>query len=81
MVPRDGHHRRAQPPQECGGLVVLGASAAVCQVAGRDDQIGPGLSHEIADRIMDHGVVARAEMEIRQVQDARSHRRSRLYSE
>ena len=57
------------------------APAAVRQIAGRDDQLGLRLRHERADRLVERGVVARAEMEIREVQDARNHRRSRLYSE
>ena len=81
MVSRHGHDGRAKAAQKGRCAVVLRGPAAVGQVAGGDDQLGLHLRRERTDRLLERGVVARPEMEIREVQDARNHRRSRLYSE
>ena len=72
----------AERAQERRRPVVLLAPAPVGQVAGRDDQFGlDSLRAERASASLENRVVARPEMQIRNVEDARIHRRSRLYSE
>ena len=80
--PGTADDRRAEAAQEGGGAVVLVAPAAVRQVAARDDQLGLRPRSTSAPIACSRTrVVARPEMEIGDVQDARNHRRSRLYSE
>jgi hypothetical protein len=64
-----------------GRAAVLLGSAPVGQIAGGDDQFRLQPLQQIGQRMLQYRVVARSEMEIRKVEDARIHRRSRLYSE
>ena len=57
---------------------MLAAAAAVGQIAAREDELGALAFDQREQRPFDRRVVLGAEMEIGDVQDARSHRRSRL---
>jgi hypothetical protein len=78
VVAGHGEEGCPEPAQECGRLVVLLGPAAVREVAARNDQLGCDLLHQRADPALDRRIVLRAEVQVRDVEDARSHRRSRL---
>jgi hypothetical protein len=60
---------------------MLVAPAPVRQVAARDHELGVDAVGEAAQRVEEQVVVPRPEVEVRDVQEARRHRRSRLYSD
>ena len=81
VIPRNRHHRRAEPTEEGGRAIVLGGLPPVRQIAGRNDQLRLQALQQVGERMLDDGAVAGPDMQIRKVEDARNHRRSRLYSE
>ena len=64
-----------------GRAIVLGGLPPVRQIAGRNDQLRLQALQQVGERMLDDGAVAGPDMQIRKVEDARNHRRSRLYSE
>jgi hypothetical protein len=52
---------------------VLGAPAAVGQIASRDDEIGRDALDEPSEAALDQGVLARAEMQVGDVENPDSH--------
>ena len=67
--------------RRAGCLLVLVTPAAVRQVAAGDDELGRDPLDQVGQRALEDVVVAGPEMEVRDVEDACLHRRSRLYSD
>jgi hypothetical protein len=78
VVARDRENRRAEPLQEPGCPLVLLGSTAVGQVAARDDELRPHVDEQRCYRLLDRGILARAEMQVGDVENAGGHGRSRL---
>ena len=77
-IARSGQPERAE---EARSLLVLVAPAAVRQVAARDHELGLNPLHQRSDRALHRRVLARAEMQVGDVEDACHDGRGRLYSE
>ncbi len=65
--------RHAERTQKARRALVLGAPAAVCEVAAGDDQLGLDRSDQRGERALDGRVLLRARMDVGDVQDARRH--------
>jgi hypothetical protein len=80
VVAGHGHDCRRQSPQEGRRLFVLISSPAVREVAGRHDEIGLPTLHEGTERALDSGLLAGADVDVGDVDQARWHSRGRLYT-
>jgi precorrin-4 methylase len=60
---------------------VLVPPPAVGEVAARDHELRRGALDETGEGALENRIVTRTEMKVGDMQDARNHRRSRLYSE
>ena len=81
VVAGDDEERSFEVSKKLRGPRVLFGSPTVGQVAACDQELGAKPLDECQDRAFDLGVVPRvprADMEIRHVEDAGAHRRSRL---
>ena len=80
MVPWDRQHRRRHAPQEGHRTFVLIALPAVCEVTRRSDEVGLRALHECSQRSLDHRLLAGPDVDVGDVDQARRHSRSRLYT-
>ena len=81
MIARDHEQRSSELAKKLGGAFVLGSPAAMGEVATRNDQLRFEAFGECCDRSLDLRIVLcvpRANVEVRHVEDAGAHRRSRL---
>ena len=81
VVAGHGEDVSAEAVQEPGGSLVLVASTSMCEVAARHDQTGRRPFDQRAHRVLEDRIVSRSDVQVRDVKDARGHRRSRLYSD
>ena len=78
MVSRDREEWTAETPEEGRGAGVLVLPAAMRQVTAHDDQFGVLRLDQRDQRALDLGVLARPDVEIRDVEHAGRHGRWRL---
>jgi hypothetical protein len=81
VVPRNDEQRSSEAAEEGRRRLVLARPAEVRQVAGGDDELRLDLLDERFDRHSRGAIVvasARADVEVRHVEDACAHRRRRL---
>ena len=81
VVSWDHEQWSSEPAQELRGALVLGAPSAVCEVPAGNDQLRLETFRERRDRAFDLRIVLsvpRADVDVRHVEDAGAHRRSRL---
>jgi hypothetical protein len=78
VISGDGEHGERERAEESRRALVLIAPPAVRQVARRDDELGPHTLDQGGERALDVGILARAEVQVRHVEDSRRHGRSRL---
>jgi hypothetical protein len=69
--------RRPEPREERVRAFVLGARAAVRQVAARDQEVGPDALEQRGERMLDIRVLSSPGMEVRDVHDPGGHGRER----
>ena len=75
VVPRDGEHREAEAPSGTrAARSCCSPAPAVGQIAARDHEAGRDPLDQARERLLQHRVVSRAEMEVGHVQDASNHR-------
>ena len=80
VVARNSERRRPEPFEERPRLLELGRTAAVREVAARDHDDGGELVAECDERIVERRRLAGAAMKVGDVNQARGHRRTRLYT-
>ena len=80
VVARDGERRRREPVEQRLRLLELRAAAAVREVAARDHELGPKLVTECHERVVERGRRVRAAVQVGDVDRARGHGRTRLYT-
>ena len=78
MVARHRDHRPLEREQQSARALVLGAAAAVREVAGRDDELGRDPVDECRQRLLDLRVLVCTRVEIGNMQDPCGHERMRL---
>jgi len=78
VVARDHEQRTFQASQKLRRTVMLLRPSAVCQVARGDDQSGVGALDEGAQRTLDFRLLDGADVQVREVEEPRGHRRRRL---
>src|SRR5260221_729450 len=81
VVAGDREYRCVEALEKRRGPLVLITAAAIRQVATCDHDLRADPLDQRSEAPLQDRVVPRAEMEVGDVQDASSHRRSRLYSE
>jgi hypothetical protein len=80
VVARHGQDGRRQGAEQRGHSLVLVTPAAVGEVARGDDEIGSDPLHERSQRSFQSGLLAGADMDVGDVDQAPRHSRSRLYT-
>ena len=80
MVAGNGEHWRRQAAQQRRDTLVLVAPPAVREVARRDHEIGPNALDESPQGALDEGLLARSDVDVGDVDQARRHSRGRLYT-
>ncbi len=80
VVSRNGEELGTEALQDLVSARELVVAAAVGQIARREHEIGPKLRYELFQRGYGLERVAPADVQVRDVEDARGHRRGRLYT-
>ena len=80
MIAGNGEHGRRQAAQQRRDTLMLVAPPAVREVARRDHEIGPNALDESTQGALDEGLLARSDVDVGDVDQARRHSRGRLYT-
>ena len=80
MVTGDGEEGRAKAAEELRRALELIAPSPVCEVAGREQQLGFVTGHQLSEGSEGLGRLAPPDVEVGDVENARGHRRGRLYT-
>ncbi len=80
VIAGNGEHGRRQAAQQRRDTLVLVAPPAVREVARRDHEIGPNALDESTQGALDEGLLARSDVDVGDVDQARRHSRGRLYT-
>ncbi len=80
MISRDGEKWKAQVAKFGSGALELTAAPALGEVARREDQVGLDARGEFLQRRVGLLRVVAADVQVGHVDDARGHRRGRLYT-
>jgi len=80
VVAGDGQQREADAPQTRRGTLELIATPAVCEVTGREQQLGLEARGELSQGSEWLGRIAAPDVKVGDVENARGHRRGRLYT-
>jgi len=80
VVAGDGQQREAEAEQKRRGTLELIGTPAVCEVAGREQQLGFVTGHQLSEGSEGLGRLAPPDVEVGDVENARGHRRGRLYT-
>ena len=80
VVARDRERRRGEAVEERLRLLELRAAAAIAEVAACDHELGPELVTECHESVVERGIGMRAPVQVGDVDRARGHRRTRLYT-
>lgn len=80
VVPGNRENGRAEAPQEGGGVLVLVPAAPMREVPGRDDQLRVEPRDEVPERRLDRVLVACADVQVGEVDQADGHDRGTLYT-
>jgi hypothetical protein len=78
VIPRYREHRRPEPAEELRRLFELASSAAMREIARRDDELGADLLDELPECRRHLEVFMRAHVEVGHVEEACRHNRTRL---
>lgn len=80
MVPRHREQRKIEAPEKLRGLFELGSAATMREIARREKKIGLELRREPVERHERLRRFSAADVQVGNVEDARGHRRGRLYT-
>ena len=74
MISGDGEEGQPEAAEEARRPLVLVTTAAVRQIAARDDQLRPRALDQAGERLLDVRILACARVQIGEVEDPRRHR-------